>query len=61
MSFGATYLAALNPDFLLLIVNECLIYAPNQVLYQPPHIHPPLVYLYSYIEKQVTADLTYYY
>ncbi|MPC68651.1 Tetratricopeptide repeat protein 21B [Portunus trituberculatus] len=30
MSFGATYLAALNPDFLLLIVNECLIYAPNQ-------------------------------
>ncbi|XP_069186237.1 tetratricopeptide repeat protein 21B isoform X2 [Procambarus clarkii] len=30
MSFGATYLAALNPDFLLLIVNECLLYAPNQ-------------------------------
>ncbi|XP_050699357.1 tetratricopeptide repeat protein 21B-like [Eriocheir sinensis] len=30
MSFGSTYLAALNPDFLLLIVNECLIYAPNQ-------------------------------
>lgn len=32
MSFGATYLAALNPDFLLLIVNECLLYAPNQVI-----------------------------
>ncbi|KAK7082681.1 Tetratricopeptide repeat protein 21B [Halocaridina rubra] len=30
MSFGATYLAALNPDFLLLIVNECLLYVPNQ-------------------------------
>ncbi|KAK3857879.1 hypothetical protein Pcinc_020970 [Petrolisthes cinctipes] len=30
MIFGATYLAALNPDFLLLIVNECLLYAPNQ-------------------------------
>ncbi|XP_027210397.1 tetratricopeptide repeat protein 21B-like isoform X1 [Penaeus vannamei] len=30
MAFGSTYLAALNPDFLLLIVHECLLYAPNQ-------------------------------
>ncbi|XP_068223465.1 tetratricopeptide repeat protein 21B-like [Palaemon carinicauda] len=30
LSFGATYLAALNPDFLLLIVNESLLYVPNQ-------------------------------
>ena len=40
MSFGATYLAALNPDFLLLIVNECLIYGPNQV--STTHILIPL-------------------
>ena len=30
MVFGATYLAALNPDFLLLIIKECLQYAPSQ-------------------------------
>ena len=28
LGFGTTYLAALNPDFLLMIVQECLIYAP---------------------------------
>lgn len=47
MIFGATYLAALNPDFLLLIVNECLLYAPNQVCSSVKYSFPVWTVLYD--------------
>ena len=31
LSLGVQYLIALNPDFLLLVVKDCLHYAPTQV------------------------------
>ena len=44
LSLGVQYLIALNPDFLLLVVKDCLHYAPTQVRLRRRQTHGTRLY-----------------